>query len=822
VAKLLRWFPWRYVVSRVARARGLIDPIKVLSRLESFAQPLEVKEPLELLRAGMVFHARGLLNTSAIQHNLDWIWPYWVERQYDPHDVSFIPRAFSITHVNLTHRNWTAFGLPDVDQIPIVDPRGLVTPFWDGWSLDAWVLADDGRRLVPSRLLPADRVEQRLLCCDGGGVGTMAVVTTAGHEGLELVSRAEVICHEERAELLLTHEARADAPGWLVVALRPYNPEGVSFVHRLDLEEDRAGWTVDRKRRVRFDTPVERHRFSTYRDGDVFRRLPGAGSREAVDCNVGMASAAALFRIEPGAGAPSGFGEAAGARRVQVAMPLLSRAELRRWTPPFGKLAKRARAGGSGEAATWAKALEGHCRLETAHEPTRFLYDAAVRTLVLHAPGEDCYPGPYTYKRFWFRDAAFILHGLLCLGLFDRARRVLDSYPGRQSRDGFFLSQEGEWDSNGEALWILERSCRLSGRWLDEPWCHAVERGGRWITGKRVPDQKRNGNGEPHAGLLPAGFSAEHLGPNDYYYWDDFWGVAGLRAAASLLEHMGRDEPADRFRAEADDLLAAIDRSVAHAVERLGTPAIPASPYRRLDSGAIGSVAASYPLALWAADDPRMLGTLDYLVRDCLVDGGFFQDVIHSGINPYLTLHLAQALLRAGDPLRLDQARGLMRAVARLASPTGQWPEAIHPRTGGGCMGDGHHVWAAAEWVLAVRNALVREEADGAGERLVLASGVMPEWLDAGELSFGPAPTPWGPITVRVARRGAAVEVSWQGRWRGEPPPVEVRVPGAQPHQAPAALVASDGGAGSGGSVTVALRTRAAPPAAAGDPVRVS
>ena len=168
MAKLLRWFPWRYVVSRVARARGLVDPIKVLSRLESFAQPLEVKEPLELLRAGMVFHARGLLNTSAIQHNLDWIWPYWVERQYDPDDVSFIPRAFSITHVNLTHRNWTGFGLPDVDQIPIVDPRGLVTPFWDGWSLDAWVLADDGRRLVPSRLLPSERVEQRLLCCDGG------------------------------------------------------------------------------------------------------------------------------------------------------------------------------------------------------------------------------------------------------------------------------------------------------------------------------------------------------------------------------------------------------------------------------------------------------------------------------------------------------------------------------------------------------------------------------------------------------------------------------------------------------------------------------
>jgi chemotaxis methyl-accepting protein methylase len=31
-----------------------------------------------------VFHARGLVNAKAIQHNLDWVWPYWVERQFNP------------------------------------------------------------------------------------------------------------------------------------------------------------------------------------------------------------------------------------------------------------------------------------------------------------------------------------------------------------------------------------------------------------------------------------------------------------------------------------------------------------------------------------------------------------------------------------------------------------------------------------------------------------------------------------------------------------------------------------------------------------------
>ena len=130
---------------------GFVDPFALMARLQRFAQPSEVAEPIELLRAGVAMHARGLINSRVIQNNLDWIWPYWVCRQVDPADPSFLPRAFSLTQINLTHRNWTAVGLPDCIEMPIVDPRGLVTPLLDGWSVDAWILADDGRKLFPSR-----------------------------------------------------------------------------------------------------------------------------------------------------------------------------------------------------------------------------------------------------------------------------------------------------------------------------------------------------------------------------------------------------------------------------------------------------------------------------------------------------------------------------------------------------------------------------------------------------------------------------------------------------------------------------------------------
>jgi len=215
--------PWRFVIRRLARAHGFLDPLALIAQLRRFAQPSEVGEPVELLRAGMVFHARGLINSRVLQHNLDWVWPYWVERQFDPKDDAFVPRAFSITHVNLTHRNWTAIGVPGCEALPIVDPRGLLTPHFDSWSLDGWVHVADGRTLLPSRALA---VTQHVETVHG-----QDIVTAVRQNGLTLTSRAWVEDRSGTPVCRLSLSATADSPAWLVLALRPQNPEGVSFIH---------------------------------------------------------------------------------------------------------------------------------------------------------------------------------------------------------------------------------------------------------------------------------------------------------------------------------------------------------------------------------------------------------------------------------------------------------------------------------------------------------------------------------------------------------------------------------------------------------------
>jgi len=458
----------------------------------------------------------------------------------------------------------------------------------------------------------------------------------------------------------------------------------------------------------------------------------------------GMATAAALYRMKP-----------AEPVDLTIQIPQVESASSRNLAT---KSQKR-----EAIASSWRQALEGSCKLQSPDPQFNQLFDAAVRSLLLHS-STDVFPGPYTYRRFWFRDAAFILHGLLVLGYTDRVKRLLDLFPARQTAFGYFHSQEGEWDSNGEAIWIIDRFRKLSGQSLSDELIEAVRKGAKWIKGKRL-DATLDA---PHAGLMPSGFSAEHLGPNDFYYWDDFWSVAGLQSAADILHDEGQHNLADEYSSEADDLLRCIDRSIEQTASQRDRRGVPASPHRRMDSGAIGSLTGGYPLELWDAHDERLLNTVDFLLDNCMVRDGFFQDMIHSGINAYLTLHLAQVLLRAGDTRHFQ----LTQTVADLASPTGQWPEAIHPRTGGGCMGDGHHVWASAEWVTMIRNCFVREE----GERLILGSGIPADWLEAGEaIAFGPTQTPYGPITIEIDP-GEEPAVRWTADWRDGQPQMDVAI----------------------------------------------
>lgn len=689
-------------------------------------------------------HARGLLNSQAIQYNMDWIWPYWVNRQFDPEDNSFVPRAFSLTHINLTHRNWTSVGRPGTDDLVLVDPAGLVTPLRDGWSLDFWVNDLDSSPRSPAE---SQSMEQTLRLD-----GAPEVITSVDFPRQSVNStvrvEAESVCRNVdpvSLRCVVETRIRSDVEGWFTVALRPYNPEGVSTVNTVRSLPDRTGWMVldeDRQTDVLFNPIPDRMVFSNYENGDVSNKFPDPETSEGNECSLGMANAGAVYRLEAG-------------QEMTV-----------RTLIPLGKNSSPGQSVSihSNNMESWEGVLQGSCRLEVPDDRIQFLFESSKRTLITLS-GEEIYPGSFTYKRFWFRDATYMLDALLALGYKDRVRRVLESYPERQQRNGYFCSQKGEWDSNGQVLWILRRFRRVSGERLPGNFKESIRSGAEWIRKKRLSRDLD----EPHAGLLPAGFSAEHFGPNDYYFWDDFWSIAGLRAAADLLVNS-----ADCYREEARSLLSSVERSLEFAPDGREDQAMPPSPYRSVDAGSVGNMVAGYPLRIYSAEDSRLIDTAEALREQHFVDGAFFQEMIHSGMNPYLSLHIAQVYLRA----HRREFWPIVRSVAKLASPTGKWPEAVHPETGGGCMGDGEHGWAAADWILMIRNLFVREEGE---QRLILGSGLPEEWLSPGtSLSLGPTGTRFGPVTVELSVGEEAIEISFESDPAYPTPEVEMKLVGYQ------------------------------------------
>ena len=141
-----------------------------------------------------------------------------------------------------------------------------------------------------------------------------------------------------------------------------------------------------------------------------------------------------------------------------------------------------------------------------------------------------------------------------------------------------------------------------------------------------------------------------------------------------MIKRHGTEKKAAEIEELAKDFEKSIFDSIEKIPEKRSLGGIPASPYRRMDVGAIGSMVADYPLQLVPTGEKRIAETLSFLLENCFYSGGLFQDMIHSGVNVYLTLAIAQSLLRIGD----RRYRDLIRTVEELASPTGQWPEAIH------------------------------------------------------------------------------------------------------------------------------------------------
>lgn len=741
---------------RVLSPRFRFSPI-VAAYLERSARVGKTDQiPSELLPLAARLWTRGWFNRQVLDISRDWILPYWATRQLDPQDAGFIGRALQPVFINSAYRRWTALGNPDAKYEAIVDPRGLLTPQPNGWawSLDAWLRVDE-EMFFPSRLAESS-------------------ITQTLYENLPLV---QTRC--EPARLRMNQEAFAlqdDAlQNWLLaaytlenprdearhatlyLAFRPFNPEGAAVVDKIEL---RGSELVINDELGALIPPPYAFGASDFANGDVAFHLDALNNVANISDKTGLAAFVAAYQIEL---------RPHTARVFTVAMPMQKMrqpsARAAQWIQPDA-LPQLKR----DFSARWRKLLAQGMTIRVPDDAVQNAFDANKAHLLTLHDGDSITPGPFLYHEFWWRDAAFMLHALDQLGYHEHVQRVLKRFPRDIRKDGFVQSQNGEWDSNGQALWLLEQNARLSGDYelLHENYWQLLN-AAHWIDAARQKT-KRRGERAPEHGLLPAGMSAEHLGPNDFYFWDDWWGLAGLRAAVFAANTFNSAADAQKLQFAYDAFARDVNEALARAAEKNRATWMPVAPTRRADSAMVSNLIASYPLQLVPPDDARVIATMEELKKIAFVDGAFFHHVGHGGFGTYLALHIAGAEIFQ----RRRAAWDALRFVLKHASPTWTWGETIHPLTKRGGHGDGHHGWAAAEVVSFIRNALLFEQ----GDHLVLTPALPDEWIfETATIKVERAATKFGAVDFTLAFGDHNATLVLKGNWREPPAYIEWNLP---------------------------------------------
>ncbi|RAP35837.1 hypothetical protein DID80_06010, partial [Candidatus Marinamargulisbacteria bacterium SCGC AAA071-K20] len=171
---------------------------------------------------------QGINNQRVIVQYPNKVWPFWVQRQFDPKSSHFNSNSNPMSANNTTYRNWTQLGFPFSNQKVLVDPTGMITPLTQLWSLESWVAIGDKLHILSS----CPNIKQYL------SKSSPKVITRYKYDALKIDSEVFFNPLTEHEKLCVNQiKLHNTTAGPLKISffyvIRPYTPEGVSQVKNI-------------------------------------------------------------------------------------------------------------------------------------------------------------------------------------------------------------------------------------------------------------------------------------------------------------------------------------------------------------------------------------------------------------------------------------------------------------------------------------------------------------------------------------------------------------------------------------------------------------
>ncbi len=373
----------------------------------------------------------------------------------------------------------------------------------------------------------------------------------------------------------------------------------------------------------------------------------------------------------------------------------------------------------------------------------------------------------FQYHRFYLRDAADFVRMYDATGYSDIAARVLAFFPSRQQPDGNFLSQPGQYDGWGEAMWAFGEHFRRTHdlSFANEVYPHMV-RAVDWLVQARAADPLHI---MPKSDVRDNEYVAAHL--TGY----NFLALDGLQAAIELAHATQHEQDAGRFQREYDDFHCQFFALLNKATKANGgaiPPALDAMGWQGTDWGNLLSIT---PVPLLDPHDPRVTATLrrsqaryqEGITTYTEPDDGEF-------LHHYLTIKNTLTELVRGD--QQQAIRELYAELLHTSSTHAGFEYAIRPWGSRDFEGNlAPHGWFAADYRNLLRNMMLREE----GDALHLLSAVSPEWIGTGKtIHVQNAPNTFGmtAFTLRMPSEASAM-LELKNSWRHPPRNLVLHLP---------------------------------------------
>ena len=792
-------------------------------RMPQLPMPTALPRSIQYLRHIKV----GYRNAFFLERCANWVLPYWADRQENPADEAFIPRAQSSLAYNQTNRNWTVAGpaggargwsgpvagataggaagaTTGATTGAIVDPCGLITPFRSGWSLGFW-LDIDGRLYTPLQTQTlkqylGDPVPEIHTVWQAGpmSVRTSVVsfktgtfpwlgctVTLTGSFGEEQEKEQEKEQGQEhRQEQGQEQQHTPDVR--LLMAIRPYNPEGFAPLKSVKYTMD--GFWINGQLTLLTTEFPDRVVCTDGTRGDGVRLIDGP-KIYAAESSAGLAHAVAAFNFNL-----DGLSDQKGSVQSQTqtqaqpqplahTQPSTTQSQTLEVFVPLGRAKKGFR----------PTAVSRQVFLSDLRHEWQAQRSAAMRVTLPEQRLSEAVQASLAFALTFAENKAVGRWSWITGG---RTGGVTGSATG----SAFRCEQPMEEQSAERAIlaaaldgWGLHRAAgEIIARMLGiahtqppskivrgslaqvEPAIWALQKHSMYAA---VADDAMLKNAyDQVTPFFPAlrRFEASNKGK----------GSVGNRSASNRSAGRSGQDAAGLAPRQRRFWNAAALRDATLLAQRFGKTAT-ADGLRRtyaearagivkdiLRNSQASDLIAIDPLGLIASDDGLAANLLENVLKTApeAQKQGLYYNPCMSGYDLTAGFLITQCLIMMRD----HQAYTSLEQLLALALPTYAWPAAVHPRTGGGSSGEGHDPLVTALFLWVIRSILLREE----NESLILGASFPAHWYEPGTvIAADRVPTSFGNIGYRIEADADRVELQLEGEYRYPPQNVRWDVP---------------------------------------------